>query len=241
MLSDHANGNAKLHDALEAYSCIIDRNEQRNNMRRREKKSEGGSAPLDARAGKNESGASFSLQNRIERTVFIVTWAILAAWTPPQMHRWRCIILRLFGAQIGHGVRIYGTTKIWLPANLTIGNESIIGPRVRIYNQGHITVGSSVVISQGSHLVASTHDVSDPLFQLVIRPVCIEDRSWIAADAFVGPGVTVGECAILGARGVAVRNLEPFGIYGGNPAKFIKFRRFVHLKTEVVPVSRTGC
>jgi putative colanic acid biosynthesis acetyltransferase WcaF len=191
-------------------------------MQQTERADRDGSAPLDVRSG--WGGASFSFRNRAGRSLFMLVWVLFAAWTPPPLHRWRCLILRAFGAAIGHGVRLYGSTVIWLPANLSIGDGSIVGPRVRLYNQGRIEIGAGAVVSQGAHLVASTHDVTDPLFQLVIRPIRIADRAWIAADAFIGPGVNVGEGAVLGARGVAVRNLDPFTIYGGNPARAIKPR-----------------
>ncbi len=136
------------------------------------------------------------------------------------------MVLRMFGAKVGKGVRIYGSTSIWLPSNLRIGHRVIVGPRVRLYNQGAIDIGDRVVISQDAHVCASSHDVNDYYFQLVLRPIRIEANAWIAAEAFVGPGVTVGESAVLGARGVAVRDLEPWGIYGGNPAKYLKKRTF---------------
>lgn len=178
---------------------------------------------LDARAT-GEGGPSFSLGNRIRRSVFMLVWAVAASWTPPPLHAWRCAILRAFGAKIGRGVRLYGSTIVWLPANLEIGDRAIIGPRVRLYNQGRITIGERAVVSQGAHICASSHDVADPHFQLVLRPITIGARAWVAADGFVGPNVVVGEGAVLGARGVAVRSLDPWTIYGGNPALPIKPR-----------------
>lgn len=126
-------------------------------------------------------------------------------------------------------MRIYGSTIIWLPSNLTIGDSVIIGPKANLYNQGVIEIGNRAVISQGAHLCASSHDVNDYYFQLVLRPIRVAPNAWIAAEAFVGPGVTIGEGAVLGARAVAVRNLEPWGIYGGNPAKYLKQRVFQQL------------
>jgi putative colanic acid biosynthesis acetyltransferase WcaF len=186
-----------------------------------------GSGLRDVRAEAGAgTGSFFSLRNRIERSLFMLVWAALAKWTPPPLHAWRCAILRVFGAQIGKGVRIYGTSIVWHPANLAIGDRTQIGPRARLYNQGRIDIGADAVVSQGAYICASSHDVNDPLFQLVLRPIRIEDRAWIASEAFVGPGVTVGEGAVLGARGVAVKALDPWTIYGGNPAKPIKQRRF---------------
>ncbi|MCP3736174.1 putative colanic acid biosynthesis acetyltransferase [Sphingomonas sp. RP10(2022)] len=180
-------------------------------------------APLEAhRAG----GPSFSIANRAHRVLWGVAWLMLARWTPPPMHRWRAALLRTFGAKVGRRARVYGSTRVWLPRNLSIGDQSVLGPRVRCYNQGHITIGDRVTVSQDASLCASSHDVSDPHFQLVLRPITIDDDAWIAAEAFVGPAVKVGAGALLGARGVAMRDLEPWTIYTGNPATALRKRRF---------------
>lgn len=180
-------------------------------------------APLEAhRAG----GPSFSIANRAHRVLWGVAWLMLARWTPPPMHRWRAALLRTFGAKVGRRARVYGSAFIWLPRNLSIGDQSVLGPRVRCYNQGYITIGDRVTVSQDASLCASSHDVSDPHFQLVLRPITIDDDAWIAAEAFVGPAVKVGAGALLGARGVAMRDLEPWTIYTGNPATALRKRSF---------------
>lgn len=84
------------------------------------------------------------------------------------------------------------------------------------------------MISQGSHLCAGTHDFNDPSFQLYTRPVLIEAHAWVCAEAFVGPGVTVGEGAVLGARAVAMTSLEPWSVYAGNPAVKVSDRARVN-------------
>lgn len=175
--------------------------------------------PLPANEG--GTGPSFSVGNRFARSVFTLVWALGASWTPPPFHVWRVALLRLFGARIGQGVRLYGTTKIWLPSNLEIEDGALIGPRVRLYNQGRVFIGKGAVLSQGSHVCASSHAVHDPNFQLILRPVRISTHAWVAADAFVGPGVTVGEGAVLGARSVAFTDLAAWTIYRGNPAEMI--------------------
>lgn len=182
--------------------------------------------PLDAKIHRPlQGGASFELSNRVYRVVWQTAWCLLARWTPPPLHGWRRMIVRLFGGSLAPGVRIYGSTWIWYPPNLVIGRNSLIGPGVRLYNQGSITLGDGVVISQGAHICASSHDINDPNFQLILKPIRIEDRAWIAADAFVGPGVIVGEGAVLGARGALFRNAEPWGVYLGNPAIKVKERK----------------
>jgi len=177
------------------------------------------------------SGASFTLGNRLYRLAWSIAWLLLAAWTPPPMHRWRCFILRLFGAKIGSKSGIYGSARIWSPANLQIGEAAYIGPRVRVYSMAMISLGDYSVVSQGAHLCAGTHDFEDEHFQLEARPIEIGARVWIAADAFVGPGVKISEGAVLGARGCAFKDLQAWTVYGGNPSKPIR-RRVMRKREE---------
>jgi putative colanic acid biosynthesis acetyltransferase WcaF len=173
-----------------------------------------------------EGGATFSFANRVTRAVWAVVWTLLARWTPPPLHFWRRWLLLMFGARVAPGARVHASVKVWLPANLTLGRNVLIGPGVWLYNQGRITVGDRSVISQRAHLCASSHDIGDPDFQLVLRPVTIGEQCWIASEAFVGPGVTMGDRAVLSARGVLFRDAEPDGIYRGNPAVKVRQRAF---------------
>lgn len=180
---------------------------------------------LDARRTRPlEGGASFSFGNRVFRVLWAVAWILLARFTPPPLHAWRRLVLRAFGARVGSGVRVHASAVIWNPRNLTLREHVLIGPGARIYNQGHVTVGARSVISQRAHLCASTHDITDPDFQLVLRPVVIGDRCWVAAEAFVGPGANMGEGAVLGARAALFEDAEEWGVYSGNPARLIKRR-----------------
>lgn len=182
-------------------------------------------AILDARENSPFHGApTFSLANRALRGVWAVTWLLLASWTPPPLHRWRRFLLVLFGAKVAKSAHIYGSARIWLPSNVSIGAATAIGPRAILYSMAPISVGDFVQISQGAHLCAGTHDVGDINFQLIARPIHVADRAWIAAEAFVGAGVTVGEGAVLGARGCTMRDLESWTIYAGNPARLVKAR-----------------
>lgn len=182
--------------------------------------------PLDARDTRPlEGGASFSLANRLTRVVWILVWLVLCRFTPPPLHAWRRLVLRLFGARIASGARVHASVVVWLPANLELGENALIGPGVRLYNQGRIVIGARTVISQRAHICASTHDLRDPLFQLVLRPVTIGEQCWVAAEAFVGPGVTMQDGAVLGARGALFEDAAAGGVYTGNPASFVKDRQ----------------
>ncbi|MDC7786716.1 DapH/DapD/GlmU-related protein [Rhodoplanes sp. TEM] len=182
-------------------------------------------APLDAAAARPlDGGPSFGLRNRAFRAAWGLAWLLLARWTPPPLHGWRRLVLRAFGARIAPGARIYGSVRIWYPPHLSVGRNAVIGPGVTCYSQAPITVHDRAVVSQGAHLCTGSHDVADPHFQLVTEPIVIGARAWIAAEAFVGPGVTIGDGAVLGARGVAFRDLAPWTVYAGNPARPLRAR-----------------
>jgi putative colanic acid biosynthesis acetyltransferase WcaF len=171
-------------------------------------------------------GPSFGRAHRLYRALWSMTWLLLASWTPPPFHGWRRFLLRLFGAKVASTAHVYSSARIWSPANFEIGRSSCVGPRALVYSMARITIGDHAQVSQGAHLCAGTHDISDAHFQLLAYPITIGDRAWVAADAFVGPGVSLGEGAVLGARGCAMRDLEAWMVHAGNPARPIKPRQF---------------
>jgi putative colanic acid biosynthesis acetyltransferase WcaF len=170
-------------------------------------------------------GASFSITNRLLRFFWGITWLFLASWTPAAFHPWRRFLLCLFGASMGHRADVRGSSRVWLPSNLVMFDHALIGPRVNCYNQAMVKLGERALVSQGTQLCAGTHDVDDPEFRLVAKPISIGAFAWIAAEGFVGPGCTIGEGAVLGARGVAFGKLDPWTIYVGNPAKAVRKRK----------------
>ncbi len=181
---------------------------------------------LDARrSGSRTGGPSFPLRHRLLRAAWSVAWWLLARWTPPPMHRWRGMVLTLFGARVSPSARVHASAQVWYPPNLELDENALVGPGAFIYSMAPIRIGSDAVVSQRAHLCAGTHDVDGPNFQLVAKPIEIGAGAWVAAEAFVGPGVVVGEGAVLGARGVTVRNLAPWSIYAGNPARLVRSRR----------------
>lgn len=170
--------------------------------------------------------SQFSLANKIGRVSWnLCYWIFFRPFNLSLFKRWRNFLLRLFGARIGFKANIYASVRIWAPWNLEIGDFSTLGPEVNCYNQGKIKIGKNSVISQKVYLCASSHDFTKSSFPLILRPIRIEDSVWIAADAFIGPGVTIGEGAVVGARAAVFKNIENWTVVGGNPAVFIKARK----------------
>lgn len=169
--------------------------------------------------------SSFSKKNKIGRLLWnICSLLFFRPYTSGIFNKWRRFVLQIFGANIGQNAIVYSSAKIWAPWNLEMGAYSCLGPQVDCYNQGKITIGCNSIISQKTYLCASTHDFTHPEFPLICRPIKIEDQVWVAADAFIGPGVTIGHGAVVGARSAVFKDVESMTIVGGNPAKFIKNR-----------------
>jgi putative colanic acid biosynthesis acetyltransferase WcaF len=150
---------------------------------------------------------------------------MLFRFSPRPCFGWRRMLLRCFGAKVGTHVNIYNSAIIYYPWNLKIGDWSSIGEDALIYNLGSVTIGSRTTISHRAHLCAGTHDYTRPDLPLLKPPVIIENQVWICADAFVGPGVTVAEGAVIGARAVVVKNVEAWTVVIGNPARVANQRR----------------
>ena len=166
---------------------------------------------------------SFSIKNKISRLIWnLIRLVLFRPFVSRLFKKWRVFILKCFGAKIEWSSHIYASVKIWAPWNLEMGANSSLGPNVDCYNQGRISIGANTVISQKTYLCASTHDYTKKDFPLILKPIKIGNGVWIAADAFVGPGVTIGSDVVIAARSVVIKNVEENSILGGNPATFIK-------------------
>jgi putative colanic acid biosynthesis acetyltransferase WcaF len=174
---------------------------------------------------KSIADSTFSIWNKIYRVCWSIIYLLFFRFTFIPFFSMRVAVLRLLGARIDKSSRVYPSSSIWSPANLEIGEDSTIGPRVKVYNQGRVYIGSRCVISQDASLCASSHDYEQPLHPLFLSPINIENDAWICAEAFVGPGVTVGEGAVIGARAVLMKDADPWSVYAGNPAIKIKTRK----------------
>ncbi|MDO7907206.1 putative colanic acid biosynthesis acetyltransferase [Paenibacillus sp. JX-17] len=140
------------------------------------------------------------------------------------MYRWRAFLLRLFGADVGRGVQVRSTAKFTYPWKVRIGEYSWIGDHVEFYSLDEIQVGSHCVISQNSYLCTGSHNIRDPHFGLVTKPITIGDGAWIASDVFVYPGVDIGVMGAVAARSTVTRNVPSNEIHAGTPASFVKHR-----------------
>jgi putative colanic acid biosynthesis acetyltransferase WcaF len=169
---------------------------------------------------------SFSLKNKMGRLVWnISSLIVFRPFGSRLFKKWRVFVLKCFGAKIEWSSHIYSSVKIWAPWNLEIGANSSLGPKVDCYNQGKISIGANTVVSQKAYLCASSHDYNQKDFPLVLKPIQIGNGVWIAADAFIGPHVRIGDNAVIAARAVVIKDVDQNNIVGGNPAKTIKLKK----------------
>jgi putative colanic acid biosynthesis acetyltransferase WcaF len=166
----------------------------------------------------------YSTREKAARMLWGLVQATLFRLSFHSWYGWRRAVLVAFGARLDPVVRIRRSVRIECPWNLAVGHDSAIGDRVVLYCLGPVSIGSRVTVSQGAHLCAGTHDFTRRAMPLVRPRISVGDDAWICADAFVGPSVDVGAGAILGARAVAMRSLDPWTIYAGNPARAVRPR-----------------
>lgn len=166
-----------------------------------------------------------SWKNKAARLAWSTTYYLLfRPFATTVFNPWRLFLLRLFGARLHPHAHVHASAKIWAPWNLAMEKYSCLGPHVNCYNVDHIRIGANATLSQEAYLCTASHDITDKHNRLITAPIIIEDRAWIAAQAFIGMGVTIGQGAVVGARAAIFKNVEAWSIMGGNPAKFIKKR-----------------
>ncbi len=168
---------------------------------------------------------AFSLKNRLQRLVWNVCWLLFYRTSPRPFHAWRAMLLRAFGATMGPNCHFYPASKVHSPWNLFCADQVTAGDGVEIYNPAPLRLGSHAILSQGAYVCGATHDFDDPGFPLLTYAMEIGAYAWVCARACVGPGVTVGEGAVLGLGSVTTKDLEPWTVYAGAPAVRVKARR----------------
>ena len=168
-----------------------------------------------------------SLNSRIYRLLWTVISLLAIRWRPRRMGMGATkAIYRLFGAKVSKEAYLYNSASVYDPRNLILEGECELGPNTEIYNVNVVKLEDGARISQNAYICTAGHDITviTPNMPLTSAPITIRKNAWVAASAFVGPGVTIGEGAVVGARGVVFKDVEPWNVVGGNPAKVIKKR-----------------
>lgn len=166
-----------------------------------------------------------NFRNKLARFIWSFAWFIFAKPIPRSLlNGWKLILLKIFGAKVHENAIVYSSARIYMPWNLEMEEFSVLGSEVDCYNVDKIKIGAHAIVSQKAYLCAASHDISKSNMPLTTAPIIIEDHAWIAADAFIAMGVTIGQGAVVGARSSVYKDVDPWTVVGGNPAKFIKKR-----------------
>lgn len=165
-----------------------------------------------------------SRRSQAGRLLWGAVRVLLYRLSPRPCHAWRALLLRIFGAKLGAKCHFYPGARIWAPWNLICEDRVTFADGAEIYNAAPMRFGSHAIVSQGAYVCGATHLYNEPEFRLIPLEMTIGRYAWICARAMVAPGVNVGEGAILGLGSVATKDMEPFGIYAGSPARKVKER-----------------
>lgn len=166
------------------------------------------------------------LRDKIARAIWQLVWLTLYRPTPRLFHHWRCFLLRLFGARLGKAVHPYPSARVWAPWNLEMGDHACLSEDVDCYCVDKIRIGAYSTVSQHSFLCSASHDYTQVSMPLMTAPITIGERVWITADVFVGPGVRIGDGAVVTARSSVFNDIPSWMVARGNPAVPVKRREF---------------
>ena len=166
------------------------------------------------------------MNRKLIRFLFIISWFCLARWNPRgTLFLWRSFLLKLFGANINGVVYVYPSAKIWDPKNLIMYNGATLDESVLIYNVAQVSVGERSIVSRNAILCTASHDYNLDTFNLITKPIVINNDAWICMEAFIAPGVEIGSFGIALARSVVLKDIPSNEVYVGNPAKFKSKRK----------------
>lgn len=166
-----------------------------------------------------EVPAGFRGRSGITVQVWWLVQTLLFAPSPQFLYGWRVFLLRLFGARIGQGVKIRPSARVTYPWKVDIGDNVWIGDRAELYSLVPIQIGNDSCISQDCYLCTGSHDHRQIDFSYDCTPIMIAPEVWLAAGTFVGPGVSIGRGAVVGARSLVLRDLNAETLYAGVPAR----------------------
>ena len=173
-----------------------------------------------------------SMRNKMARAVWnVISTILFRPFGTKLFNPWRLFLLRVFGADVKIDSGVYASTKIWAPWNLKLGHNAWLGPNVICYNQANVVLEDDVTVSQFSYLCTAGHridTINEKDSGLIVAPIVIKKGSWVGTHAYIGMGVVLGEYSIIGATASVYKDVEPWTVVGGNPAKFIKRREITH-------------
>lgn len=183
--------------------------------------------PLLSRKSSVQSGryaSPWKLNEVISIRLWHIVWCLWYRLSPKMCNKWRLLLLRLFGAKISGRPFVYPSSRIYAPFLLTLDDHACLGPYSEVYNLGPVHLEARSTLSQQAYICNGTHDLEDPDQPLLVGETKIGKEAFIGARGFIMPGVSLGEGAVVGACAVVTKDVEPWTVVVGNPARVIKKR-----------------
>lgn len=170
------------------------------------------------------------LRDKCKNLVWLLVNKTLFRFSPPKFfifRKWRICLIRLFGGQVAWSCSLHPSVQIEYPWRISMGELSSIDEKSWVYALDNIQIGERCCIGKEVYLLTGSHDISSPTFDLACKPVRINDNVWIAPRSIILPGVTVGQYCVTAVGSVITKDVAPWHVVGGNPAKFIKKREIL--------------
>jgi len=185
----------------------------------------GNPRPRPRRCPGPASESPHGFRNQLARALWGMAWLALFRPSPRIFHRWRNLLLRMFGATLHPTARVYPRARIWAPWNLIMGPHACLADDVEVYCVAPVSIGACSTVSQYGYLCAASHDFEQIDHPLTSAPIVIGDHCWLAADTFVAPGVTIADGTVVGARSSVFSSLPGWSVALGTPAVVIRPRK----------------
>ncbi|MBC3788553.1 DapH/DapD/GlmU-related protein [Spirosoma utsteinense] len=166
----------------------------------------------------------WTANQRIKMVLWEYAWLLLCSWTPKPANAWRVAWLRLFGAKIYGKPFVHQRARIQIPWNLTLHDRACLGDRANAYSLGLIEIHAHATIAQEAYICTGTHAFDRPEMNLLTAPISIGAYVFVGARAFIMPGVTIGDYAVIGSCSIVTKDVAPFKVAVGNPARVISTR-----------------
>lgn len=176
---------------------------------------------LKTYAQKDPYSSSRGVSVGLRQMVFEFCWSLFCQWTPKPLNFWRLFFLSLFGAKLNGKPFVHQRARIDNPWNLVMHDRACLGDRAHAYCLATIVLEEAVTIAQEAYLCTGTHDFADQSLPLQVGEIVIGRNAFVGARAFVLPTVRVGENAVIGACAIVTKDVEPYAVVAGNPAKVV--------------------
>lgn len=166
----------------------------------------------------------WSVEHRIKLLIWEYVWSLCCSWTPKPANRWRLFWLKRFGATIYGTPFVHQRARIQIPWHLILHDRACLGDRATVYSLGIVEIHEHATVAQEAYICTGTHAFEQAAMNLITAPVSIGPHAFVGARAFIMPGVSIGEQAIVGSCSVVTRNVAPWKIVAGNPSREIGIR-----------------